>query len=427
MTPNGSSAIDRFGVVGFNHRQLPARLRGVLAVDDAWSRKLAEQLRSSRLVDGVAFVSTCNRQEIVLTAEHPAFAIELVRAQLHTLLEGTDILPPEPYRHVGADAVRHVLRVSASLDSLVVGERQITQQLRRAFDRARKAGWMDKLLNGLARISVENAKEIHQRTAIGAESVGVYTLAKEIIARETTGIEKPRVAVIGLGEIGLLTARSLVADHRFELTLSSRRARSRGEVGTLLESVPFITLDSLPTLLREMDAIVLATGAETPVVTEPLIAGVRAESKKPLVLVDIGIPPQADATTEGVAGVKLFNLDWFTTTGFGQRPQGREALRQAQQIVEEGIRRVAEWASIRQFSDLFDSCDILTEEYKTRIIPDMLKQDFGSLPPEHQRQVFDSMHRLLTSYSEGIYQTLSRKLTHYESPALELPLEQAKP
>ena len=96
MTPNGNNAIDRFGVVGFNHRQLPARLRGVLAVDDAWSRKLAEQLRSSRLVDGVAFVSTCNRQEIVLTAEHPAFAIELVRAQLHTLLEGTNIVPPEP-------------------------------------------------------------------------------------------------------------------------------------------------------------------------------------------------------------------------------------------------------------------------------------------------------------------------------------------
>ena len=164
---------------------------------------------------------------------------------------------------MGADAVRHVLRVSASLDSLVVGERQITQQLRRAFDRARKAGWMDKLMNGLARISVENAKEIHQRTAIGAESVGVYTLAKEIIAKETAGIDRPRVAVIGLGEIGLLTARSFVADHRYDLTLSSRRVRTKGEVGTLLESVPFIALDALPALLRDMDALVLATGSET--------------------------------------------------------------------------------------------------------------------------------------------------------------------
>ena len=134
---------------------------------------------------------------------------------------------------------------------------------------------------------------------------------------------------------------------------------------------------------------------------------------------DIGIPPQADAIVDGLSGVHLFNLDWFTTTGFGVRPQGREALRQAQQIVEEGVRRVAEWASVRQFSGLFDSCDVLTSEFMARIIPEILRDNLGGLTTEQQRQVFTSMHRLLTSYSEGIYQTLSRELTQYEQPINE--------
>jgi glutamyl-tRNA reductase len=410
------SAIEHFGVVGFNHRQLPARLRGVLALDDAWSHRLAEKLRASHLVDGVAFISTCNRQEIVISADHPAFAIELVRSQLHSSLESSGEPLPEPYRYTGADAVRHVLRVSASLDSLVVGERQITQQLRRSFDQARKAGWLDKLLNGLARISVENAKEVHQRTAIGAESVGVFTLAKDIVQRETAHLERPKVAVIGLGEIGRLTARSFATDRRFDLVLSSRRARTHAEIGTILEAYPFVPMSELSRLLREMDAVVLATGSSGTVVGEQLVIEARKDATHPLILVDIGIPPQAEAHTDGVAGTKLFNLDWFTTTGFGQRPQGREALRQAQDIVEEGVARVAEWANVRKFSGLFDSCVTLTEDYKTRVIPDLLRTDLHALTPEQQRQVFTSMHRLLTDYSEGIFQTLSRELNDYEAP-----------
>jgi glutamyl-tRNA reductase len=412
--------MDRFGIVGFNHRQLPSSARGLLAADDAWSRRLADQLRASKLVDGVAFISTCNRQEIVISAEHPAFAIELIRAQLHSLLEGVSRPLPEPYRYTGGDAVRHVLRVAASLDSLVVGERQITQQLRRAFDAARNAGWTDKFLNGLARIAVENAKEIHQRTAIGAESVGVFTLAREIVTRETAGIAHPKVAVVGLGEIGILTARALVNVKRGDLILSSRRQRLPSEVGVLLEHCPFVPLTELPRLLREMDAIVLATGSNAPVVTEEMLREARAGIEKPLTLVDIGIPPQADSQLEGIANTRLFNLDWFTTTGFGQRPQGREALRQAQDIVEEGVRRVTEWASIRKFSGLFDSCVILTEEYKTRIIPDVLQKDMSGLTTEQQKQIFDSVHKLLTEYSEGIFQTLSRELTHHENATPEV-------
>ena len=80
-----------------------------------------------------------------------------------------------------------------------------------------RPGWLDKGLNGLARIAVENAKELHQRTAIGAETVGVFTLAKEIVLRETAGLAHARVAVVGLGEIGLLTARAIVGNDRVEL------------------------------------------------------------------------------------------------------------------------------------------------------------------------------------------------------------------
>ena len=78
---------------------------------------------------------------------------------------------------------------------------------------------MDKALNGLARIAVENAKAIHQRTALGAEPIGIFTLARELAHRETAGLEKPRIGVVGLGEIGLRTARLFTHDARVSLTI----------------------------------------------------------------------------------------------------------------------------------------------------------------------------------------------------------------
>lgn len=407
-----NAGIERIAVVGFNHRQLPAHLRGRLAFDDEWCERMAGQLRSSKLADGVAFVSTCNRQEILVSAEHAGFASELVRAQLHSMLvENTDGPPPEPYRFAGEDAVRHVLRVASSLDSLVVGEREITQQLRRSFDRARRHGWLDKPLNGLIRVAVETAKEVHRRTRLGEERIGVFSLAAELVLKETAGIERPRVVVAGLGEIGLKTARALVPHRRLDLMLTSRRPREAGELGTLLEQATFVPLESLKETVREADALVVATGASRPVVDERLLHVL--EGKRRLVVVDIGIPPQVNPSVRDIGGVELFNLDWFTATGFGQRPHQREAIQSAQQIIESGVRRAVEWVAVRRYSHLFDSCVNLSERYKAEVLPELLRAELSVLPPDQQKLVFGSVHRLLTSYTENLFETLNRELNDH--------------
>jgi glutamyl-tRNA reductase len=410
MSPLPES-LARFGVVGFNHRRLPGRLRGRLAFEPEWCNELANRLRESGLADGVAFVATCNRQEIVLSADHPAFALELIRAQLHSRLAGAGEAPlPEPYRHVGAEAVRHVLRVSASLDSLVVGERQITGQLGRSFDAARRQGWLDKPLNGLARIAVETAKEVHGRTSIGARLRGVFTLAFESVHAETRDLARPRVAVVGLGEIGLRCARSFAGARRFDLVLSSRRPRSAAELGTTLETHPFTPFSQLDALLRESDAIVFATAAVGPVLDRERLERARGADRRPLVVVDLGIPPQVEPDVDTLDGVVLRNLDWFTQSGFGQVPEDRVALAAAEHIVDEGVRRLAAWTSVRKFSALFDSCVLLTDRFKAQVIPEAIREELAALTPEQQRAVFTTMHRVLTEYSEGVFENLSRAL-----------------
>lgn len=417
MSPLPDS-LARFGVVGFNHRRLPGRLRGRLAFEPEWCAELAGRLKDGGLADGVAFVGTCNRQEIVLSAEHPAFALELVRAQLHSRLLGAGTEPlPEPYRHVGLEAVRHVLRVSASLDSLVVGERQITAQLRRSFDDARRHGWLDKSLNGLAHIAVETAKEVHGTTTLGARLRGVFTLAFESIEAETRPLGRPRVAVIGLGEIGLRTARAFAADRRYELVLSSRRRRTATELGNSLENRPFVPIAELDGLLRECDALVFATGAFGPVLDRERLERARGTERRPLVIVDLGIPPQVEPDVTAVPGVVLRNLDWFTQSGFGQVPEDKVALEAADRIVDEGVRRLAGWTSVRRFSGLFDSCVILTDRFKAQVIPEAIRGELGALSPEQQRAVFTTMHRVLTEYSEGVFENLSRALQPTATPA----------
>lgn len=408
------AGIERFGVVGFNHRLIPAHVRGAITFEEAWCDRLVTQLRKAGLADGLSFVSTCNRQEIVLSAAHPRFATELVRAQLKDLLVGTvDGEIPEPYRHTGEDAVRHVLRVSASLDSLVVGERQITQQLRRSFDTARAHGWMDKALNGLSRIAVENARAVHTQTAIGRESVGVFSLTHALLNEHTAGLARPRVAVAGLGEIGLKTARTLAADGRYDVILTSRRPRTDKELGSTLSRLPFVPLTELDALLPEIDALVLATGAATPLVDAQRLALARGQSTRPVIVVDLGIPPQAHVDCGTVPDTRLVNLDWFTTTGFGQQPQAKEALAHAHDIVEDGIRQVAAWTSVRRYSALFDACVTITEQVKGQALPQVIANELASLSPEQQRLVSSTMHKLLTAYSEDVFEALH---THLVDP-----------
>lgn len=406
------AGIERFGVVGFNHRLIPAHVRGAITFDEAWCDRLVNQLRQAGLADGLSFVSTCNRQEIVLSAAHPRFATELVRAQLKDLIVDTlEGEIPEPYRHTGEDAVRHVLRVSASLDSLVVGERQITQQLRRSFDAARAHGWMDKALNGLSRIAVENAREVHAQTALGRESVGIFSLTHTFVNEHTAHLDRPRVAVAGMGEIGLKTARTLAADGRYEVVLTSRRPRTDKELGSTLSKLTFVPLSDLDALLPDVDVLVLATGAAAPLVDARRLSRARGDGARPLIVVDLGIPPQASADCDGVTNTRLVNLDWFTTTGFGQQPQAKEALAHAHEIVEEGVRKVAAWTSVRRYSALFDSCVTITEQFKGQALPQVISSELASLTPEQKRLVSTSIHKLLTAYSEDVFEALHTHLT----------------
>lgn len=412
MTSAGGIA--RLGVVGFNHRQIPARLRGLLAFNEAWCERLAEQLRTSGLATGIAFVSTCNRNEVVLEADHPGFAIELVRAQLQDLVSaGTEERPlPEPYRYLGEDAARHVLRVSSSLDSLVVGEREIAQQVRRSFDKARKRGWLDKVLNGLAHIASETSRRVHQETSIGGRGVGVFSLARAVVLHECEALESPRVAVLGLGEIGLKSARALVREPKVRLVLGSRRHRQPSELGAL-SHVPFHGFDALPWIFRESDAIIVATGASGTVIDAAALRAARGEDARPLILVDLGIPPQIAPDVTEVPGVKLFNLDWFTRTGFGQEPKQRAAIEEANALIECGVRRVAEWSGVRRFSGIFDSCAALTERYKETALPAMLTDELSALAPEQKRRVQASVHKLFTTYAEDLYEVLSKELNQH--------------
>jgi len=410
------TGIGRIGVVGYNHRLLPASQRGLLAFDEPWCDHLCAELRRSGLADGVAFVGTCNRQEIVVSASHPGFALELLRSQLQVKLAGEHAAgpppPPEPYRFVGEDAVRHVLRVASSLDSLVVGEREITQQVRRSFDLARRRGWLDKPLNGLASIAVGTAKEIHRSTDLSRDPTGVFSLAAEVVRTQTAELARPRVAVVGLGEIGLKTARELAGESRLDLVIASRTQRSARQLGTLLQGRPFVPLERIGELLSSCDAVVAATGAPVPIVRESAVRAARAGASRPLVLVDIGIPPQVEAVPEPFA--KLFNLDWFTQTGFGQRPRRLAALQAARDIVEQGVRRTAEWTSLRRYSALFDACDALAARFREERVPALLRTELATLSADDQRLVRDRMLALLTDYADQLFETLNRELPHAE-------------
>lgn len=403
-----AEGIERYGVVGCSFREAPARVRGRLAFAPAWTQKIMQALRGSSLIDGIAFVSTCNRNEIILSSAHPRYAVELVRTQLLDLAPpGGDLPRWEPYRHVGREAARHVLRVASSLDSLAIGEREISAQLRRSLEQARRAGQLDKAMNGLSRAAQETSREVHEKTQLGARQTGMFALARKALAARTEQLARPRIAVLGLGEIGLRTARRLAADRRYDLVISSRQPRTRAELGNSLSACVFHPWERLDTLWPTLDGVVLATGAPDPIV---LARQFPDRTAKPLTIVDLGIPPQAAFEVGDVPGIALLGLDALAADPSLRDPASAAAREHAEEVVDAGLTRLEDWLRLRDHADVLDQCRSITSRYRTEVLPDVIRNRFATLEPAQQRLLFDELHALLTAYSNDLYSSLGQAL-----------------
>ena len=325
-------------VAGLNHRTAPVELREPLAVDEDKLRELLRDVQGEGVVDEIVVISTCNRVEVYGVAEVPgeARAAAFRRLCRH---RGVDPASIEPllYTHLDGDAVQHAFRVSASLDSMMVGEPQILGQVKDAFALAQSCETVGPTLHTLFSQAFAVAKRVRTETEIGRHAVSVSFAAVELARKIFTGLHGKAVLLVGAGKMGELAARNLVEQGAFPIYVANRTASRAQEMARALSgtAVPF---DELPMALASVDIVITSTGAPEPVISREMVQRiVHGRRARPLFFIDIAVPRDVEATVGTLDDVYCYDIDDLKqVVDSNLRERAREAQR-AESLVEREV------------------------------------------------------------------------------------------
>lgn len=406
------NAVPPLVVVGCDFRVASSLWRSQLLLTPEERARLADELRQACQSAGLMVLETCNRVEWVATAADPVWTGEVMRAQMAarwtSAAEALQLDPrrmPSPYVYTGRPAVAHLLRVAVGLESFVVGEREIAGQLNKALVAARGAGQTSKLHNALQTALGRTVKKVQRRTAWRHTTRGVHSLALEVLQEHLrqTGADqrngrKPRVAVIGMGEIGRKAAGVIEAHGGCEVLRVNRSipAARQGE---------WLPLDRLAELLPGLDALVVATGARTPVIHLRDLTRKPAQKSPPLLVVDLGSPMQ-------VSGAEL---PWIRYAGLDQlvaRPNvgpSDEEVAAAVEVVEEGVREFQLECKKRDLAPLLRAAHDLYDNTAYLKLPEMLEHE---LPGEANAELRKRVQQAARDLLRGMARDLVREIEH---------------
>jgi glutamyl-tRNA reductase len=329
-------------VLGINHHTAPVEIRGQVAfTPEQMDRALAE-LSTLAGVHEAAILSTCNRTELYCAREDdsPSELSDWL-CRFHQL--DSAILQPHLYSYKEEEAVRHVLRVAAGLDSMILGEPQILGQMKTSYQQALKSGSIDTLVNRLYQHTFSVAKQVRTDTAIGASPVSVAFAAVSLARQIFGNLENHSALLIGAGETIELTARHLHERGTGKLIIANRTVNRAHELAAQFDGYG-IRLDEIPAHLGEADIVIASTGSPDALLDKTMVqTALKKRKHRPVLMIDIAVPPDIDADVAELNDVYLYTVDDLKLViEEGQRSR-QEAAKQAEEIIDTQVEHFMTW------------------------------------------------------------------------------------
>jgi glutamyl-tRNA reductase len=330
--------------LGISHKTAPVALRERLAFTESQACEFAEQIAAGVQGREAVVISTCNRTEVYLVVGDP------VRAEadvLGMLARRAGIRPTELAQEIysprNCDAARQLYRVTAGLESMIVGEAEIQGQVKRAFEAAMRAGCTGPLTNRLFAAALTTGKRVRSETGIGSSRVSVPSVAVDLAQDVLGGLTERHVVILGAGEMSELTAQALAHQGVGTVFVANRHADRALHLAQRFGG-SVVGLDGLPDQLLEADIVVSSTSSPHPIVgSEELELVMRQREGRPLLLIDIAVPRDIDPRCADLEGVTLYDIDDLQAVVARNLGARTEVIPHAEQIVEEEIRRFARW------------------------------------------------------------------------------------
>ena len=386
-------------VVGCDFRVAPSRYRSALVMDDQDVRRLASTLSAYGTADGFVDLNTCNRNEWIVSSTEPAWAAELLRAQM-ILRAGPDARAwLKPYVYVGRAAALHVFRVAIGQESLVVGERQIAGQLYHALERARTRGTSSRVLNGLTTAAGRLVRIALRRGCIGDSAVGVHSLAFSVLKdwlKENTK-SRARVALVGLGRIGKRLMGMMEAEKSIDPIFVNRTIVAGGPSNVR-------PLSKLSEILHHVDAVLVATGAPFPVVDRACLDSISRTS--PLLFIDIGIPEQV-ARGQLPSMVEVSGLDELIghyKKNIGSPRKG--VNEEIEDLLNKAMEEYQVYCCEPAFGEILDTVQRHHKQLVRDEIPRIIRQRLDYLSASDSALLEQDLRSIVLEYTTEVFKTI---------------------
>jgi glutamyl-tRNA reductase len=331
-------------LIGLSHKTAPVEIREKFCIPRERAKEFLGQLAGVPGVREGMVLSTCNRLEVLGVVE----SVENEGARIEDLLAGiaemsAKELKPYLYLRTGEDAVKHLFRVTSSLDSMVLGEPQILGQVKEAYSQAAESKVSGLILNKLFHRSFFVAKRVRTETKIATQAVSVSFAAVELAKKILGNLEDKRAMLIGAGEMSELAARHLVKQGLREIWVTNRTHQRALDLAQAFQgqAVPF---EDFPQQLKNVDIVLSSTGSTHYIIRkEQLTEVIRARKNRPMFFIDIAVPRDVDPAINEIDNVYVYDIDDLQGIVESNKEERKKQVQQAEEIVAQGVEAFQGW------------------------------------------------------------------------------------
>jgi glutamyl-tRNA reductase len=360
-------------------------------------------------IDEALIVSTCNRVEVVISVEDAVDAAAVVER----FLASSRAVPLETFRSLlyhyeDRDAVRHLFRVAASLDSMVVGEPQILGQMKAAYAAAKAQGAVESLLESVLTRAFNVAKRVRSQTGIGESGVSVSWAAVEL-AREIFGsLADKKVLLIGAGKVSQLAARRLHRAGVRQILVTNRTYERAGELAAEFQG-GILEYERFQAALPEVDIVITSSAAPGYLLRKGDMRRVmEARRKRPMFLIDIAVPRNIEPAVNDLEGAFLYDIDDLEKVVQANLGERRKRAELAEQIVAEEVERMAARLRAREVTPTIVGLQVQLEQIRAAEL-ERLRGKFGPLT-EQQEEALEALTRgIINKIAHGPISELRRR------------------
>ncbi|HDI79109.1 MAG TPA: glutamyl-tRNA reductase [Desulfobacteraceae bacterium] len=385
-------------ILGMNHNTAPVEIRECIAKDPNHQKKALSLIKKNEDIKECLFISTCNRIEALYTTEDKTRAQEYVISAISDMGNiRRDLILRHLYYKEGRDAIRHIFRVSSSLDSMVMGEPQILGQVKEAYRLSTRERTSGVIINRLMHRAFHVAKRIRTETGICDSAVSVSYAAVELAKKIFHNLDDKEILLIGAGEMAELAAKNLLNHGVRSISVANRTFERATEVARYFNGNP-ISFEEIPLYLNKMDIVISSTASTEIIINyEDVKGSLRKRKNRPLFFIDIAVPRDIDPEINRLDNVYLYDIDDLKEVVKKNMERRKDEAIKAGRIVDEEVIKFERWLKTL---DVVPTIKSLKEKAET-IRQNEFKRSFSHFKGLSKEQI-DAIERLTISITEKI-------------------------